>query len=472
MLAKYYADPNVRSRMLEFLGGRTLSEATAMFITADGDSPDVLFKQRPVMDLWNGLEQGKEIARSFWDRDYLIVDLDIEYVNFDFPASPYVQPKRAFELQQPIAKAIEEQLLLWGIAPLHLISGRGHHFIWKICRQSDAFARLCGLGHLSESLRQRYCTPHPTTGETIDDNLGSAFSGLGMVVEYFGQKIMAQCQETCEIPIQLAAVEVGPGKHGREMISIDLSEYGDDLYTRCVRMPFSVYLKPEQQRYCLGDPFVNAMPYLFSIPLHEMDVSQAIEVMRCSEQTAELAGQASVQIPESSDATLEMIDEYARSKLARFHDSFYSEEHESPESWESTYDRTPLKALPDCIRQPLKHPNELLLKPAVIQNVTRAFMAKGWSPRHIAGLIRSKYERDCGWGDKWFRYDATSRADFYVRLFAGQIVTGTDRLTDFNCRSTQEKQYCSDPQCGKNLVDLQHELRKGNAQRTQPEQVS
>jgi hypothetical protein len=51
-------------------------------------------------------------------------------------------------------------------------------------------------------------------------------------------------------------------------------------------------------------------------------------------------------------------------------------------------------------------------------------LSLGWHPRHIAGLIRSKYERDYGWGGKWHRYDATSRADFYTRLFAGLFMTG------------------------------------------------
>ena len=40
-----------------------------------------------------------------------------------------------------------------------------------------------------------------------------------------------------QIPVELTAVEVGPSKHGREMISIDISEYGDPLYSRAVRYP-------------------------------------------------------------------------------------------------------------------------------------------------------------------------------------------------------------------------------------------
>jgi hypothetical protein len=72
-------------------------------------------------------------------------------------------------------------------------------------------------------------------------------------------------------------------------------------------------------------------------------------------------------------------------------------------------------------------------------------MALGWHPRHIAGLIRSKYERDYGWLAEWLIYDAATRADFYTRLFAGLIEVGRDELVDFNCLSTKEKGWCFTP---------------------------
>ena len=62
-------------------------------------------------------------------------------------------------------------------------------------------------------------------------------------------------------------MEVGPSKHAREMISIDISEYGDPLYSRAVRVPFSVYLKPWQQAWAFDvDVLANLQP-LFVIPL-------------------------------------------------------------------------------------------------------------------------------------------------------------------------------------------------------------
>jgi hypothetical protein len=188
------------------------------------------------------------------------------------------------------------------------------------------------------------------------------------------------------------------------------------------------------------------------IPLHEMDDRQGLFAMRDAGQVIELARRASVQIPDQSRATESLVAEYAQSRLARWHDYFYSAEHDPCDAWPQTYDRTPLKPLPPCARVILEKPNEVLLKPAGIQHLVRVLLAVGWHPRHIAGLIRSKYERDFGWGEKWYRYDAATRADFYVRLFAGLFATGHDDLIDLNCRSCQEKQYCPGVSCNDNLV--------------------
>jgi hypothetical protein len=63
-------------------------------------------------------------------------------------------------------------------------------------------------------------------------------------------------------------------------------------------------------------------------------------------------------------------------------------------------------------------PNDLLLKPAGIRNVTECLLERGWHPRHIAGLIRSKFERDYDWRGQWIDYSPAMRADFYVRIFS------------------------------------------------------
>jgi hypothetical protein len=145
----HYANWAVRARITEFLGGKSNgSNPTAVcFATAD-EEKHVPSDPRPLDELSASLRHNLEIFRSLWDRESLLADLYIEYVNFDNPAQPYIEFERTFALQEPLRREIQKTLLGYGIAPLHLLSGRGHHFLWRIRRDSDCFARLGHLGRM------------------------------------------------------------------------------------------------------------------------------------------------------------------------------------------------------------------------------------------------------------------------------------------------------------------------------------
>lgn len=443
---------------MEFLGGDSLEKVTCEYLTA-GDVSDSHFRQpQPVSTLPVFRENEWDISRSLWDRDSLIVHLDIEYVNFDFPIEPYLEPERIFDLQRPVEFAIEAVLLDYGITPLHLLSGRGHHFVWRIRQNSRAFKWLAGLGRVPPTLRTLNACPHRPNGKPLSPELGAAFAGLGLVVEYLAHRIKQEAAPVCNIPVELTAVEVGPGRYGREMISLDISEYGDPLSTRVIRVPFSLYLKPLQQRDALGADIVKRLPPVFLIPLHEMDSRQGIRTMHDIDQVTGLARRVTVKIPDQSRSTERLISSYQISRLKKFHDWFYSEEPEPVEKWPQTYDSLPVDPIPLCVRHLLEHPNDLLLKPAGVARLVRVMLSLGWHPRHIAGLIRSKFERDYNWGDKWHGYDPAARADFYTRLFAGLFVAGLDDLVDFNCQSAKEEKLCFIADCPFNLEAYKQSL--------------
>jgi len=113
-----------------------------------------------------------------------------------------------------------------------------------------------------------------------------------------------------------------------------------------------------------------------------------------------------------------------------------------------------LEILPACARVILEQPNDLLLRPASIRRLVRVLLALGWHPRHVAGLITSKYARPFGW-TQFEGCDPATRADFYARVFAGLFATGRDDLVDFNCVSAQEQKTCPLSNCGFNLQQFQ-----------------
>jgi len=443
LLRQYYKDSGVRKRMYEFLGGADLKHATALYIAGTDGYSDYLV-QSPPADLIEYLEGALEVDRSLWDTRSLIADIDLEYHNFDYPAAPWRDPARAFQLQQPVLDATLQILGKAGIAPLTLVSGRGFHLVWAVLRESGAFRRLARLGRVPASLKSRYAQSCAPNGSSVDPDLACAFSGLGLIMEFVGHLVLEASMQTCTLPVQPAAIEVGPGIHGREIISLDLSEYGDSLHTRHVRIPFSAYLKPRQFEWMFGEAEVCRLLPIFEIPLSDMSPAQAIAAMRDPGSVLEIAQHVSVQIPDQSEAMDQLLDHYEQSELARFHNQFYCQLEQKVTSSGDL-------ALP-CVRFVLDHPNDWLLKPAAFQHVVRVLMALGWSPSAMARRICDSYSRDCNWGDTWERLDPCNRAIFYTRLFAGMITTGLDKLIDFNCVSHQEKGYCMIPECSSNLI--------------------
>ena len=178
------------------------------------------------------------------------------------------------------------------------------------------------------------------------------------------------------------------------MISLDISEYGDPLDSRSARVPYSRYLKPQQQKTSLGEQFIDNLPPIFEIPQHEMSVTKALRVMRDPEAVAELAQRAAGFVPDCSAGMETLISSYTASALAKFHRDFYSTKPDPPESWPQTYDRIDLEQLPPCARFILEHPNDLLLRPSGMRRIVAVSLSLGWHPQHIAGLIQSKFERD------------------------------------------------------------------------------
>lgn len=449
--ADYYRNAAVRSRIREFLGHGPSGGATCRYLAAGDVHRMQLHEHYEVQALDSLFEAGLEIARSLWDKTSLLADFDVEYVNFDHAAQVFLEPEHAFEIQQPVVQTIEQVLNEYRIPSLHYLSGRGHHFVWCIQRGSAAFQSLVRLARGPDSLWRAERDQPPRRGKESSEELARAFAGLGLVMEFLAHRIRQISAPLTRVPVELTAVEVGPSARGREMVSIDISEYGDPLHSRMLRAPFSVYLKPWQQRWAFGADELENLPPLVVVPLKNISWREGILLRRDFGAVQELAQHSDTEIPDAGESAERLIAGYERSDVAKFHDWFYGQEPDPPDRWPDTYDRLPLEILPVCIRGVLEQPNDLLLRPAYIRRLVRVMLALGWHPRHVAGLITSKYARPCGW-TQFEGCDPATRADFYSRVFAGLFVTGHDDLVDFNCVSAQEQETCPLLPCGFNLL--------------------
>jgi hypothetical protein len=443
-MTSFYSDPAVWQRLVDFMGGDSLETATSTYLT---HSDGCLFQRaelKPPGELQWFLDRDLDIARSLADRESLLLHLDVEYVNFDLPGEAYLDPWRTFALQEPVVRVIERLLLGWGIVPLHMVTGQGHHFVWRVRLGSEVGRRITALNPAPELVDA--CMSRVGGGVTagVTRRMQESFSGLALLMDFVAQRIKLEAAPLSKLPVELTAVHVGAGVRGqREMISIDISEYGDPLHTRMVRMPFTNYLKPWLSGLAKEMGIEESLPRFRTVPLFEMDVQQALECRRNEERVLDLAQRASTKIPLQEKGTSKMMDDYMASRLREFHHYFYSAVHDPQVMWPFTYDHTPLENFPRCVADLLAWPNDRLLKPGGIQLVTRALLADGWHPRHIGGLIRSKFENPAfGWGVNWREYEPGTRADFYTRLFAGLWATGVDKISDFNCQAVLEKGIC------------------------------
>lgn len=422
-----FSDAAIRNRVIEFLGGRDLGSATGIYIGLCDCPNPAKIQRRPLDELDRLLACGEGIARSLYDTHSILVHLDVEYVNHDAPAAAFTDPWRAFRLQEPLIAKIEELLSGWGIRPLHLLTGQGHHFVWRFPRGSDLERRL---RHLM-----------PWAGREGGEQV---FANLALVMEYFAHRIKALAEPESAIPVEITASHVVPGESGhRELISIDISEYGDPLASRTIRIPFTRYRKPWSSGIAKHHGVEEEIGPCVCIPLHEMDVMQALTLRQDPRDVLSLARRCCMLIPEEGEGTGHLLDEYLGSTLRAFHQRFYETEHDPPETWPHTYARTPLHDLPGCARHVLTYPNDLLLKPSGMRLIARCLIERGWHPRHIAGLVRSKFEDPVfQWGDSWCGYSPSMRADFYVRLYSGLLATGLDRLADFHCEAARSQGFC------------------------------
>jgi hypothetical protein len=214
-----------------------------------------------------------------------------------------------------------------------------------------------------------------------------------------------------------------------------------------VRAGFSTYQWHRTRPDIFGEDVARAVAPLAVVPRPGNGLVDLMARGRSLEAAAVAAQTTSATLPNVAAGVGRLLARYQTSSLARFHQKFFAR-------LDSTDDVDEPRGLPACATRPLDEPNDLLLQPVFVQHLTRVLSARGWDAADVARLVRSRYEADHAWGDRWTRVHAGTRAAFDVRVFAGMIETGLDTLIDFNCVSAQEKDICPRTYC---LLNLEHE---------------
>jgi hypothetical protein len=467
----YYRHPSVRTRIRDYCGaadGRPFSCAYVAALKPGGTHASWESAElHPPGDLPELLEAGVDLARSMWDTESLIFYLDLDYLNPDHPEEPFLYPADVFFKLEPVYKAARQMLHSFGIDALEIVTGRGHHFSGRIPWTHPVIRHLAELAPEVPAWHATLATRKPAwLTHTLDERQAQASFGLGLLIEHVAHLIMQRAAPHASIPVMLNGTEVGAGLTGRACVSIDFSHAGDPLDVRHMRVAFGTYQLHQLRPDIFGATAARHVPMTIAVPRGQRPQSlyRLLTEGRTPAAAVRAAERQTVVLPDVSQGVATLLVDYLPSRLAAFHREYFAVRPHPPDDWPQTYDRFDSKTLAPCVAWPLDQPNDRLLQPAHIQNLTRGLMAEGWQPRHIAGLVHSRYARDHGWGTRWTRQDARTRAEFDVRVFAGLVATGLDTAIDFNCVSAQEKGICPHaPTCRRDLRVERAKLLEGTA---------
>jgi hypothetical protein len=448
-LSAYYRSPEVRARIAEYCGG--VPEAPDAFATCsiagyggrrglhEEDGAPVAVGNRDWVTL---MADGADVCRSLADHGGALIQLDVDYTNPGNRAEPYRDPRACFARLEPVYQAVHDVLTRYGIQPLSLMTGRGYHFTVRAPMDSPFHSSLVEIGAPTPSLRQRY---DAVAAGRRAPAMGRAHDGAGRLLEHLAHEVLRRLSGRSPVPVTLA--DVAP-PHDGAFICLDLTAYADPLFERFARCPFSGNQKASLTGAAPERPFVLGLPRDPGEGLDEL-LRDREDVMLA----AERARRVKTQIPDVSEAP-RWVEEYQGSRLARFHQDFDSGPEMPREAWPHSYDILDLRALPACVRPGLESPNPCLLSPVHLRSLALTLWGLGWHPRSVAAFVRSRYEKDFGWGDLWRRYDAAARAAFYVRVFCGAFDDGLEDPASFTCESQALRGVCPARGCGWELGRL------------------
>ena len=453
-IQNYYKTSLIRKKIAEYCGADecTPSEFTCEYLVGVKEkiTDDEFFLSVLNEKIFWLFDIGTDIFRSVWDKESVLFILDFEYYNLLYPAEAYFKPYDVYYKLEEIYRLIKKIYKKYNLNYITIQTGQGYHFVFKLPLTNPLFSKLLSLGYLEPTLKGKYSTTSARRKRTVPEEVGLVFHTSGRIIEYVCYQIFDSLKDYKGLPVVFSDVSIG--NKNKEAISLDLSMYADPIYMRDIRVPFSVYQKHRiYHKFKLSTQ--NISPFIVLVRENNNNeyfnsYKEIIDARTDVKKVVNLAEQISCKIPDCGDGLCNLIEDYKSSQLYKLHKNFDSCEHDDPSIWYKTYDKFDTKVLPPCVRHCLEHPNDHLLKPTNLQTLTRVLLKLNWHPKHIAGLVRSKYERDYGWGDTWYKYDAASRANFYVRIYSDLVLTGVDKEEDLNCLSHYEKGYCWRPNCG------------------------
>ncbi|MFP4118192.1 MAG: hypothetical protein ACLFTR_04695, partial [Candidatus Woesearchaeota archaeon] len=145
MNSQYYHQTPIMKRILEFLGD-------AVYVKGSDPNPDSGKRYRRYNDIIHAMGDGMDIHRSNIDFSSLVLVLDVEYGNKQYPGEIFHNPFKTFNKLEPLRENIRTKLDENKIKYLETMTGQGYNFTLSVDRDSPTYKSLLELGKATRVL--------------------------------------------------------------------------------------------------------------------------------------------------------------------------------------------------------------------------------------------------------------------------------------------------------------------------------
>jgi hypothetical protein len=290
-LGAYYRNPAVRARIREYCGFEAGRAPSCVFLSATLPGTPIpsgwaLEPQFPPETLDELLDRGADVFRSTWDRDNLLMYVDIDYLDARWMGHAIAQPADVFGKLEPTFQAIREVLVRFDVDLLTLMTGRGYQFTGQVPLTASLVQRLAAL---VPDVPDWYHTADRRLPAWLSDRLSPtvarAYVGAGLVLEYLAHQIVRIAAPASRLPLVLNGTPVGTGGNGCEAVSLDLSFAGDPLDVRHIRVAFGGYQRHRFRPDLYGREAAGLDP-LVVVPRRRAPLEEMLTRRRTTEPSA------------------------------------------------------------------------------------------------------------------------------------------------------------------------------------------
>ena len=245
-------------------------------------------------------------------------------------------------------------------------------------------AALVEIAKISDSLAAR-CDDHERS-ERSARVMGWGHEGAGRLLEDLAHRALHLLRGRTEVPVTLADV---PPPDGGAFICLDLTAYADPVFGRYARCAFSANQRSAMIHAAPERPFVIVLPR------DDQPVSEILGPREDPARAAELARDVDVAIPDVRTDGTPGSTTTSAAVVGRFHARVRPRAPGRARSLAlHLRHHRPARVASRASPCPSATPTPRCSSPRTSAPWRSALWAMGWHPRSIAGLIRSKYERE------------------------------------------------------------------------------